>query len=122
MQTRTILIALGAAVVAFAVAFGIGKASSGGEAAADKAAPAAQTFEVSSAEVTATAPKAGLPGLKPKPKPKPTPTPPPATTNTAPPPTTNTTPPPQNTTPPPVIGGEEPVTGGEEPVSGGGEG
>jgi hypothetical protein len=121
MQTRTILITLGAAVVAFGVAFGIGKASSGGEAAADNAAPAAQTFEVTSAEVTATAPKASLPGLKPKPKPKPTPTPPPST-GTTPPPSTGTTPPPQNTTPPPVSGGEEPVTGGEEPVSGGGEG
>jgi outer membrane biosynthesis protein TonB len=120
MRTRTILITLGAAVVAFGVAFGIGKASSGGEAAADNAAPAAQTFEVTSAEVTATAPKAGLPGLKPKPKPKPTPTPPPATSTTPPP--TNTTPPPQNTTPPPVTGGEQPVTGGEQPVSGGGEG
>jgi hypothetical protein len=121
MQTRTILITAGAAVVAFAVAFGIGKAGSGGEAAADNAAPAAQTFKVSSAEVSVTAPKADLPALKPKPKPKATPTPAPPTSDTTP-PSTDTTPPPVTGGEQPVTGGEQPVTGGEEPVSGGGEG
>jgi hypothetical protein len=120
MQTRTIVITLGAALVAFAAAFGIAKATSGGETATASAAPAAQTFDVPSAEITVTAPKADLPGLKPKPKPKPTPTPPPATSTTPPP--QNTTPPPQNTTPPPQNTDPGPVTGGEEPVSGGGEG
>jgi len=118
VQTRTIVITLGAALVAFAAAFGIAKATSGGETTTANVAPAAETFDVPSAEVTAGAPEAGLPALKPKPKPKPTPTPPP--TGTTPPPTgttpppTNTTPPPQNTTPPPVTGGEQPVSGGGE--------
>jgi hypothetical protein len=121
MQTRTIVISLGAALVAFAAAFGIAKASSGGDTPTATAAPAAQTFDVPTAKISAGTPEAGLPSLKPKPKPKPkpTPTPPPATTT---PPPSNTTPPPSNTTPPPQNTTPPPVTGGEQPVSGGGEG
>src|ERR671924_37014 len=72
MQSRHIVITLGAVAAAFAVAFGLGKATSGSEAATGTP-EAAQTFDLPSAEISARAPKAGLPALKPKPKPKPTP-------------------------------------------------
>ena len=119
MQPRTILISAGIAVVAFAVAFGIGKATSGSDASTGGTGATAQAFDQPTATINATAPKAGLPDLKPKPTPEPTATP--AATATA-----GPTP-----TPTPVTGGG--VTGGgvtgggvtgggETPVTGGGEG
>ena len=111
MQPRNILITVGVAVVAFAVAFGIGKATSGSDAATTTGGTGATavTFEQSSATINAKTPKAGLPGLKPKPTPEPTATP--AATATAVP-----------TVSPITGGGETPVTGGgETPVTGGGE-
>jgi hypothetical protein len=114
MQSRTIVIIIAAAVVAFAAAFGIGKATSGSEAATGTAGPAAETFDVPAAEITAGAPEAGLPGLKPKPTPSPTPTP-----SATPQATATATPGGGSSTPQPT---PTPITGVEEPVSGGGEG
>jgi hypothetical protein len=120
MQSRHIVITIGAAVAAFAVAFGLGKATSGSEAATGTA-EAAQTFDLPSAEISAGAPKAGLPALKPKPKPKPKPTPEASAPSTVTPeptaaPPSNTAPP-SNSTPP-----SNSAPPAEEPVHGGGEG
>jgi hypothetical protein len=116
MQPRTILITVGVAIVAFAAAFGIGKATSGSDASTGGTGATAETFDQPTATIEAKAPKAGLPALKPKPTPEPTATPAPTATATA------TAVP---TAEPPAVGGggEGPVTGGgETPVSGGGEG
>jgi hypothetical protein len=110
MQPRTILISAGIAVVAFAVAFGIGKATSGSDASTGGTGATAQTFEQPTATINAETPKAGLPALKPKPTPEPTATPQ-ATATPVP-----------TVTGPVSGGGEEPVSGGgQSPVSGGGE-
>ena len=102
MNTKNILITVGVAAVAFAVAFGLGKATSGSDASTGGTGETAQTFEQSSATITVKAPKGSLPALKPKPTPEPTATPTPA-------PSVGST------------GGQGPVTGGQGPVQGGGQ-
>jgi hypothetical protein len=109
MQPRTILITVGVAVVAFAAAFGIGKATSGSDASTGGTGATAEAFDQPTATIDAKAPKAGLPALKPKPTPEPTATPAPTAVPTTPPDT-------GGGEPPPVTGG------GETPVTGGGEG
>jgi hypothetical protein len=120
MQSRHIVITLGAAAAAFAVAFGLGKVTSGSEASTGTA-EAGQTFDVDSAQIAAGAPKAGLPALKPKPKPKKvkaTPTPAASSPSTAEP---APTPAPSNPTPAPS--NPAPVQPApEEPIHGGGGG
>jgi hypothetical protein len=116
MQSRHIVITLGAAAAAFAVAFGLGKATSGSEAATGGQPEAAQSFDLPSAEITAAPAKADLPALKPKPKPKPTATPEPtAPTTPAPAPSTPSTPAPVAPAPaapaPAAPAPEEPVSG-----------
>jgi hypothetical protein len=107
MQPRTILITAGVALVAFAAAFGIAKATSRSDPSTTGGTGAtAQTFEPASATINAKAPKAGLPALKPKPTPEPTATPTPV----------------PSTVPEVNSGGQGPVQGGgESPVQGGGE-
>jgi hypothetical protein len=122
MQSRHIVIALVAAVAAFALAFGIGKLTAGSSAAPSGGAVAKppEAFDTSGAKIAANVPSAGLPALKPKPTPTPTPTP----ASTAGPSATATpfiTPAPtaiqgggqQNSTPP-SSGGGGPTTGGGE--------
>ena len=75
MQPRQFLVVAAAIVVAFAAAFGIAKASGGGEEAAPASAPepqAAEVIEVSEAKVSnGVSAAAGLPALQvPKPKPE----------------------------------------------------
>jgi hypothetical protein len=119
MQPRTILISAGIAVVAFAAAFGIGKATSGSDASTGGTGATAQAFDQPTATINATAPKAGLPELKPKPTPEPTATP----QATATPVPTVTGPVTGGGQTPVSGGGQTPVTGGgETPVSGGGQG
>ncbi|HEX5619152.1 MAG TPA: hypothetical protein VFX51_12065 [Solirubrobacteraceae bacterium] len=118
MQPRTILISVGVAIVAFAAAFGIGKATSGSDASTGGTGTTAQAFDQPTATINAKAPKAGLPALKPKPTPEPTATP--AATATAA-PTATATPISGGGQTPVTGGGQSPVTGGgETPVSGGG--
>jgi hypothetical protein len=112
MQSRHIAIAGAAVVGAFVGTFGIGKLTSGGDAATPSSGQAPPAFEVSGAKVSADAPSAGLPDLKSKPKPKATATP---TTPSA----TATAIPTAVPTAAPPSGGN---SGGEGPVTGGGEG
>ena len=120
MQPRTILISAGIAIVAFAVAFGIGKATSGSDASTGGTGATAQAFDQPTATINATAPKASLPELKPKPTPEPTATPAGTATATAVP---TATPVSGGGQTPVSGGGQTPVTGGgETPVTGGGEG
>jgi len=72
MQSRTILITAGVAVVAFLAAFGIAKATSGSDdpTTTGGTGETAAAFEQPSATINAKAPKAGLPALKPKPTPR----------------------------------------------------
>jgi hypothetical protein len=123
MQTRNIAITVGAAIAAFAVAFGVAKATGGSENKASAAAPTAKSIDVQTATISANVQTAGLPALKPKPKPKakseptpdaqqatPTPTPSattPSTTTTTPSTSTSTTSPPADTSEQPVHGGGE---------------
>ena len=115
MQPRHILIGLAVIVVAFGVAFGIGKATGGEEAAAGSG-PAPEVIQPSSASITADVASERLPALKPKPEKKP----PPEETSSG-----STTPPSGGTTPPsdggttPPSGGTTPPSGGTTPPSGG---
>ena len=70
MQPRQIFITIGVLVVAFGVAFGIGKASGGEEKAVAGNGTTPETIEVSSAAISASVATEKLPALKPKPKPK----------------------------------------------------
>ncbi len=113
MESRHIAIAAAAVVGAFVGTFGIGKLTSGGDAATPSSGQAPPAFEVTGAKVSASAPSAGLPDLKSKPKPKPTPAP---TTPSA----TATAVPTAAPTAVPQTGGSN--GGGETPVTGGGQG
>ncbi len=74
MQRRQIVITAGAAVAAFAVAFGIGKLAGGEEATAVTQGEPAAAFDMPTAAITADVESEALPALKPKPTPTPTPT------------------------------------------------
>ena len=79
MQRRQIVITAGAAIAAFAVAFGIGKLAGGGEeaTAAPPGEPAA-AFDMPTAAIAADVESEALPALKPKPTPTSTPEPEPS--------------------------------------------
>ena len=115
MESRHIAIAGAAVVGAFVGTFGIGKLTSGGDAATPSSGQAPPAFEVTGAKVSAGAPSAGLPGLKSKPKPKATPTPTPTAPSA-----TATAVPTAAPTAVPQTGGSN--GGGETPVTGGGQG
>ncbi len=73
MERRQIVITAGAALAAFAVAFGIGKLAGGGgeEPAAVAPGEPAAAFDVPTAAITADVESESLPSLKPKPTPEP---------------------------------------------------
>jgi hypothetical protein len=73
MESRHIVIAGAAVVGAFVGGFGIAQLTSGDEAATPSSGQAPPALEVSAAKVSASAPSAGLPDLKPTPTPTPTP-------------------------------------------------
>ena len=112
MERRQIVITAGAAIAAFAVAFGIGKLAGGGEEAAAVAPgePAA-AFDLPTAAITADVESDSLPSLKPEPTPEPE-QPEPSTTAAG--PSTSTASP----APAPAAPAPEPEPG---PVTGGGE-
>jgi hypothetical protein len=109
MQRRQIVITAGAAIAAFAVAFGIGKLAGGGEeaTAAPPGEPAA-AFDMPTAAIEADVRSEALPALKPKPTPTATPEPEPS----APAPPAPSSPAPAPAAPAPADPG--PVTGGGE--------
>ena len=111
MDRREIAITAGAAIVAFVVAFGIGKLAGGGEeaTAAPPGEPAA-AFDVPAVSITADVESGALPALRPEPTPEPEETPQPESSAPAP---STTAPAPASTAPAP-----EPEPG---PVTGGGE-
>jgi hypothetical protein len=122
MQTRSIVITAGAAVAAFAVAFGLAKATGGGnESKASTAAPTAKTIDVQTATISANVQTASLPSLKAKPKPKATATPEPQSSATVTPSTTSNTTPSTTTqsSTTPSTSSNPPADNG--PVHGGGE-
>ena len=112
MERRQIVITAGAALAAFAVAFGIGKLAGGGEeaTAAPPGEPAA-AFDVPTAAIAADVESESLPSLKPEPTPEPE-QPEPSTAAAG--PSTSTASP----APAPAAPAPEPEPG---PVTGGGE-
>ena len=117
MERRQIAITAGAAIAAFAVAFGIGKLAGGGgeEAAAVAPGEPAAAFDMPTAAIAADVESETLPALKPKPTPEPTPEPSaPAATATAVPQTPQTPQAPAPTAAPPSNPDPGPVTGGGE--------
>jgi 2-oxoglutarate dehydrogenase E2 component (dihydrolipoamide succinyltransferase) len=116
MQRRQIVIAAGAAIAAFGVAFAVARAASGSDEAQAGAAP--RVIEPRSAEIAAPTGTAGdLPSLAPEPAPAPHPsaTAAPASPAPSPAPVTTTTPPPA----PPPSGTTSPPTGGDDDDGGG---